>query len=95
MKQLRFPKEPMCEACGDAPATSFSYFKSHPHKWRFTCQCTSNSETYYVMLDRIFSSPASTVDWLAHLNEKPWVDWPAFMKMMDRFRSATGSFNQL
>ena len=95
MKKPKFKKKPMCEACEKEPATSFSRFDSHPDKWRFTCQCTSESENYYVEIQKFFSSPASTVDWLAHLNEKPWVAWPKFMAMMDRFRAATDSYNSL
>jgi hypothetical protein len=97
MKKPKFPQEPLCEWCGEDTAYSFSYFKHQPpgRQWQFTCECTSDKETYYVEFDRFFSSPASTTDWLAHLHEKPWMNWKEFMDMIRRFRKATNSFNQI
>lgn len=63
--------------------------------WMFTCECTSDHEHYYVMLTDFFKTPASTVDWLAHLHHKPWMNWENFNQMMFRFRKATNSFNSL
>lgn len=94
---IEFDKTPMCEVCGKNVATSFSFFdhEAPGKRWRFCCLCTSEPETYYVPIDACFSSPSSTVDWLAHLHEKTWIDWGEFMAMMRRFRAATGSFNKL
>ncbi|MGE0557838.1 MAG: hypothetical protein AB7O69_06155 [Burkholderiales bacterium] len=93
----KFDKTPMCEVCGKKPAMSFSYFSQElPGKqWRFCCLCTDETETYYVKIDDFFSSAGSTVDWLAHLHKKSWVQWPEFMDMMHRFRKATESFNKI
>lgn len=85
----KFRKAPLCEKCGKAEAISFSLIKG---KWMFTCMCTADNESYYIELDRFFRSPASTVDWLAHMSEKPWMDCHDFMEMMHRFRGATNSF---
>jgi len=82
-------KSPSCELCQKEPATSFSCVDG---RWAFVGSCATNVETYYVQLNRFFASPASTVDWLAHLNEKKWMDWRSFMDMMRRFRTATDSF---
>ena len=88
---IPFDATPICEECHDETATSFS----HVHgKWMFTGQCTSGTEDYYIEFKRFFRSPASTIDWLAHMNEKNWMDWTDFMNMMDRFRSATKSFHK-
>jgi hypothetical protein len=94
-----FKKTPICEICGNKPATSFSHFRPGNIKgvsgWLFTCICTDETEDYYIKLADFFSSPPATVDWLAHVNEKTWVDWSDFMAMMDRFREATDSYNQV
>jgi hypothetical protein len=58
----------------------------------FCCECTSEKEVYYIEFHRFFASPAATVDWLAHMHEKSWMDWPDFMAMMHRFRAATASY---
>lgn len=36
-----------------------------------------------------------TVDWLAHMHPKQWMNWSDFMDMVKRFRVATDSFNSL
>jgi len=101
MRKRTQPKRPICEKCGKEPAISFSYFgrrvenKTQEQQWFFTGMCTADSEMYYVELDRFFNSPASTVDWLAHLNSKGWIDWADFMSMIRRFRDATGGYDQL
>jgi len=91
-----FRKTPMCEVCGRRPAVSFSYFgravDSRLRGWKFCCECTDGKEEYYVPIDEFFASPIATVDWLAHLSEKVWMDWDGFMDMMWRFREATGSY---
>jgi hypothetical protein len=89
-----FPKEPMCEKCGKNPATAFCWFDSGGKgQWKFCCNCTDG--TYSIMFDSFFSSPASTVDWIVHMNEKDYMNWTDFMAMMDRFRHATGSYGRL
>jgi hypothetical protein len=61
-------------------------------KWMFCCECTSDSDIYYIEFERFFGSPKAIVDWLAHVHHKPWMDWEDFMDMMYRFREETGSF---
>jgi hypothetical protein len=91
--KIKFPKEPMCEQCGQHSPVAFCYL-GPDQGWKFCCHCTDNYDWYYVLLDRFFNSPASTTDWLAHLHGKAWMDWDNFMDMMMRFRSETGSFSQ-
>ncbi len=91
MNKLIWKKQPLCEVCGAEPATSFSWIKK---TWKFCGVCTMDYEDYYIEFDRFFNSPAATVDWLAHMDEKKWMDWTAFMAMMARFRKATDSFHQ-
>ena len=50
---------------------------------------------YEIKIDQFFDSPASTVDWIAHLNEKTWINWKVFADMIDRFREATQSYGQV
>lgn len=85
-------KPVICEMCHDEEATSFSWIKGD---WKFCGDCTSDTESYYIELNRIFSSSESTVDWLAHMHEKNWMDWKKFMDMMHRFREAADCFNKL
>jgi hypothetical protein len=94
MSALKFTKQPVCERCNAEPATSFSYFKESA-KWMFTGACTTDTEHYYIEFERFFASPSSTVDWLAHMDEKGWMRWPDFMAMMRRFRKVTDSFNSI
>lgn len=93
----RFKQAPLCEACGEKTAISFSYLSmpGGARRWWFTCMCTSGHERYYILFSAFFKSPAATVDWLAHMNGKGWMDWGDFMSMMRRFRKATGSFHVL
>ncbi len=62
-------------------------------RWQFTCDECANSG-YQVETWRFFHSPASTVDWIAHLHEKSWMDWDDFALMMWRFREATQSYGK-
>lgn len=94
-----FNKTPICEFCQKMEATSFSHFQLHKSTgasqgWLFTCKCTEALEDYVIRIENFFSSPPATIDWLAHMNEKTWMDWSNFMMMIDRFRTATDSFNQ-
>lgn len=89
-----FPRTPLCEVCGENPAMSFSCLNIREGKWVFSCDCTVGKEEYYIPLGTFFESPAATVNWLAHLAEKSWIDWSSFMQMMKRFRAATNSYNR-
>ena len=93
-----FKTKPICELCGKNEATSFSFFvddsKSYSSNWKFVCECTADNERYAILIQRFFSNPSSTVDWMAHMHEKDWMDWNNFMDMMTRFRAATDSYGQ-
>ncbi len=91
--KIKFPKQPVCEQCGQNTAMAFCYLGSE-EGWKFCCHCTDNLDRYYVELDRFFKRAASSVDWLAHLQGKHWMDWNNFMDMMVRFRAATQSYSQ-
>jgi hypothetical protein len=93
MSIIQFPKEPVCEYCGQNTAFAFCYLGSEIG-WKFCCDCTNARDQYYMRFDSFFNSPASTVDWLAHVHHKSWMDWGNFMDMIVRFRAATGSFSQ-
>lgn len=64
MAKINFPKEPICEQCGQHSPVAFCYLGPE-NGWKFCCHCTDNDDWYYIMLDGFFNSPASTVDWLA------------------------------
>jgi len=86
----------MCEVCSKNEATSFSFIltdaESFQGDWKFACECTTENEKYYIQLKDFFANPSSSVDWMAHMHEKSWMDWNNFMEMMDRFRKATDSY---
>lgn len=92
----KFKKEPKCEKCCIEEATAFVCIDgkspSGIGSWKFCCKCTSDEESYYIPIDNFFSHPAVTVDWLAHMHEKTWMNWNDFMDMITRFRKATNSF---
>jgi len=88
-----FNKEPICEICNHNQATFFS--QHGEGGWKFTCETCENGERYFIVIRGFFKQPAATVDWLAHLNEKNWMDWTDFAEMMYRFRDATNSFFEL
>ena len=81
--------------CKQKEATSFSWVRSdsppHDGHWIFSCECTCRDDIYAILLDTFFASPSATVDWMAHMHEKSWMDWHDFMEMMTRFQTATGS----
>jgi hypothetical protein len=60
--------------------------------WRFCGACMNEEGTYSIEVDRFFRSAPTTVDWIAHLNEKTWMDWRDFADMIDRFRASTQSY---
>ena len=94
MNEVTFPREPVCEVCKKEGAYSFSFLsKGDVPCWKFTGECTNGREEYYIVFEKFFNSPAATVDWLAHLQEKSWMDWQDFGLMFWRFRQATESFS--
>ena len=94
-----FKTKPMCEECGTNEATSFSFIGNNPESfegnWKFVCECTIDNEDYYIPINSFFANPPAAVDWMAHMQEKSWMDWNNFMEMMNRFRKATNSFGAL
>lgn len=92
-----FTKTPTCEVCNQKAATTFAFLETEPPEgdWKFCCECTTDEESYYILIEKFFSRPAVAVDWLAHMHEKSWMDWKNFMNMIHRFRDATGSLGAL
>lgn len=89
-----FDKEPTCELCGQKPAEEFVY--TIHKEWKFSCyDCAEDCYIYPITVDRFFASPAATVDWIAHLSQKNWMQWDDFAKMIRRFRDATGSYHKI
>ena len=91
-----FKQKPICEECGKNEATSFSFFPldSDPMKgeWKFVCDCTIESEDYYIAIKDFLGNPQAAVNWMAHMNKKTWMGWNDFMNMITRFREATNCF---
>ena len=88
----RFSKVPTCEVCQEKPAVSFSFFfrdfnQGENGTWKFCCDCTSQTEDYYIVFDDFFPGEAL---WLAHLEEKTWMDWDDWHAMMGRFHGLGG-----
>lgn len=83
---------PMCEVCGSNEAVSFSvFFDGIPVskcKWKYTCNCTSDPEDYYVTLNTYFHDPDRAIE---DLKKKRWMTdqaWDEFWAMMKRFNEA-------
>lgn len=96
-KRIKFPQKPTCEQCDGRTAECFVATKVNSGKaeWQFLCMFCSQDHGYPIEIHRLFHSPASTVDWLAHMDEKGWMQWDNFMEMMGRFREATQSYNKI
>lgn len=97
-----FKKAPMCEICNAKVATHFSLERPNTtnHElikedgiWRFVCADEEDyNEMYHCEIENFFKTPIDTVDWMAHLHEKGWMNWNNFMDMMYRFRKETDSY---
>lgn len=75
---------PLCEACGRAPAVSFSAFNDRdgkPWRWALTCYCTSTRESYYVKFPDFFREPQH---WIEHLTPKFWFSAERFLEALGR-----------
>lgn len=94
-----FKIKPMCEKCAENEATSFSLIITDAAlsqgDWRFVCECTVENEGYFIPISSFFANPPAAVDWMAHMQEKSWMDWKNFMEMITRFRKATDSYGAL
>ena len=91
-----FKKTPSCELCSAEEATAFSLIaisgQPMDGEWKFVGACSNENEEYYIEIERFFKNPPASVDWIAHMHEKSWMNWQSFMDMMTRFRAATNSF---
>jgi len=91
MNEVTTTSIPLCEECGASPSSSFSHFvdpATNTGSWKFCCGCTSGKEDYYIEFSRFFGSQSETMNWLAHMDEKTWMDWHNFMQMVQRYRAA-------
>ncbi|PHS69507.1 MAG: hypothetical protein COB23_06025 [Methylophaga sp.] len=89
-----FKKQPICEVCGDNEATFVSLIPVQPNSmdgsWKFTCDCTSQIEKNPLPINKIFSSPTATAEWLEHMREKNWFKKDDFLAMMNRYHDWQG-----
>ena len=78
-----------CESCGRQTDFMAGFFScdSHKQRWSFECS-TCPSIGYVVAVNRFFSSPGGTVDWIAHLSEKRWFNAGEFVKFIHWVRGA-------
>ena len=84
----RVIKASICEVCRAKPAVSFSFFfrdlnQGYGGDWKYCCGCTTETEDYYIPFNDFFPEEPH---WLAHLEEKGWMDWNDWNAMMVRFR---------
>jgi hypothetical protein len=90
---LKFKKAPMCELLHDQEA---EFFTCQDGKWIFvSLEAPEKISDYHFEIEQFLKSPSATIDWLAHLSEKPWFDANDFMEMVHRFREATDSYGAL
>ena len=98
-----FRKKPMCEICKKKEATHFSLERpdttnheliKEKGNWKFVCADEEDyNEMYSCLIKEFFKTPIDTVDWMAHLHEKGWMNWNNFMDMIDRFRKDTEGYD--
>lgn len=104
-------KMPPCEACGQEPATSLSWFgdpavREPSGTWKFTGKCTTATEAYYILLegaggwlDREVRHPSADrstrQEWIETLSWKPWFDLADFQAMLQRFEKARAELANL
>lgn len=78
-----------CEICGcelDFLDGFFSCPDMEKGAWQFACiDCPDGFYDFYVK--RFFNSPGSTIDCLAHLQEKRWFKPDKFFEFMHRLRA--------
>lgn len=104
-RPARRPPIPPCEACGQEPTTSFSWFLDPARRyaprsgtWKFTGDCTAHTEAYYVMLHHrgtgFLDSVDEQRDWLRHLfTSKDWFDRADWAAMLARYEAAGGTLS--
>jgi hypothetical protein len=78
--------------CESEDATAIAFFDEpvDGEHWLFVGHCTDRKELYSLSFDQFLGNPYKTVESLAGLNEKDWVRWPDFMRMMGRLRYEIG-----
>lgn len=91
-------KKAKCDRTNKEILLSDGYFVANPltGDWSFTSiDAPQNATDYNIPVSSICKSPASLVDWLAHLNEKSWFDSAKFMDFFKRFRQKNKLFDSL
>lgn len=87
-----FANRPVCEVCGQRPATAFVGFRSAAGdkitRWQFVCSNEAADEFEAFSIGDTFASPSAAVDRLANLHESGRIDWMSFMDMIVRLRSS-------
>lgn len=65
-------------------------------EWSFICNEAPDKEgDYLISVERFTRSPEAFVDWIAHLNGKPWFDAKKFADFMTRFRDRNDLYGSL
>ena len=85
--------KPKCEMCKKSEAKYFAHSVSVEYsslEWLFVCGRCANAGhiKYDFEMSRFFANKHSTIDWMAHLNEKNWFSPRAFFNMFKRLRAA-------
>lgn len=81
--------EPKCEVCLNQTAISFSYFQDDQLGWKFCCECTSDSELYWIWTKDFHRETW----WIDHLRDKNWFKISEFYEMMARYYHAKARVN--
>ena len=82
-------RKPRCEVCSKKSAVSFSRFRDG--QWLYTCYCTTDYETYYVMVDEYSGSHGARAEWDRHLAGKSeWFNVDGFYRAVGRWVDAGG-----
>lgn len=74
-----------CEVCRKKRPTSFSATEHPLSGWKFTCQCTEDTELYWVLIRDFTENPTK---WIHHLFEKHGMDFYSFSRAVVRYQAA-------
>lgn len=91
-------KTAVCERTGNKILLSDGAFVAAPGsgEWSFiSINAPEQHGDYCIAVAQIAKSPEALVDWIAHLNEKPWFDAKKFADFFTRLRQANNLYQSM
>ena len=87
-----------CERSGRELLLSDGAFVANTssRQWYFVAADEVRAEGEYpVPVSALLKSPETFIDWMAHLQEKPWFDGPSFLEFFSRLRRHANVFRSM